>query len=109
MTCGPQQPPPPPMHRYPSWEDRIYQVASEGMKDVSTASGDQIDSKNNNGEAAAASGNAGLAETDLKGAGAYGSEVNVPVYATVKGVSGMAFFRVGHEFNILVRIFEIKS
>lgn len=63
------QPPPPPLHRYPSWENRIYQVASEGMKD---ATGDMIDSKNNNG---------------IEGLrGVYGSDINVPVYATVKGV-----------------------
>lgn len=61
------QPPPPPLHRYPSWENRIYQVASEGMKD---ATGDMIDSKNNNG----------------LHRGVYGSDINVPVYATVKGV-----------------------
>ncbi len=73
-----QPPPPPPLHRYPSWENRIYQVASEGMRDV------QIDSKNNNN---------GLAEDsrssfrDLGGLGGFGSDINVPVYATVKGVS----------------------
>ena len=64
-----QKPPPRPIHRYPSWEDRIYQVASEGMKD---ATGDQMgDSKNNN-------------QDQQNG---YGSDINVPVYATVKGVS----------------------
>jgi hypothetical protein len=66
------QPPPPPLHRYPSWEDRIYQVASEGMKDV--VIGAQIDTRNNNGEA-------------MSLRGGYGSDINVPVYATVKGVS----------------------
>ena len=70
------QPPPPPLpiHRYPSWEDRIYQVASEGMKD---ATGDLpviVDSKNNNGDC-----------SQLRAG--YGSDINVPVYATVKGVS----------------------
>ena len=61
-------PPPRPLHRYPSWENRIYQVASEGMKDaISTGTGDSIDSTNNN---------------------SYRSDINVPVYATVKGVSG---------------------
>lgn len=59
------QPPPPPLHRYPSWEKRIYQVASEGMKDQLL-----IDSKNNNED----------------NRGGYGSDINVPVYATVKGV-----------------------
>ena len=34
--CLIQQPPPPPMHRYPSWENRIYQVASEGIQELGT-------------------------------------------------------------------------
>ena len=58
----PSQPPPPPLHRYPSWERRIYQVASE----------------------------AGMGPTDqrasLRGS-YYGSDVSVPVYAAVQGVS----------------------
>ena len=62
-------PPPRPLHRYPSWENRIYQVASEGMKDAITtgAEADPIDTTNNN---------------------SYRSDINIPVYATVKGVSG---------------------
>ena len=62
------QPPPPPMHRYPSWENRIYQVASEGIQDLLEDSSRFRDSKNNNGESG------------------FGSDINVPVYATVKGV-----------------------
>ena len=61
-----QHPPPPPMHRYPSWEHRIYQVASEGIQEQDSS---KFDSKNNNGESG------------------FGSDINVPVYATVKGVS----------------------
>ncbi len=60
------QPPPPPMHRYPSWENRIYQVASEGIQELDSARFG--DSKNNNGESG------------------FGSDINVPVYATVQGV-----------------------
>ncbi len=74
-----QQPPPPPMHRYPSWEDRIYQVASEGMRDV-VVLGAQIDSRNNNNN-----GDEGVNPTSLRGG--FGSDIDVPVYATVKGVS----------------------
>ena len=55
------------MHRYPSWENRIYQVASEGIQE-SEDSARFRDSKNNNGESG------------------FGSDINVPVYATVKGV-----------------------
>ena len=79
-----QKPPPRPIHRYPSWEDRIYQVASEGMKD---ATGDQMgDSKNNN-------------QDQQNG---YGSDINVPVYATVKGVSHKVVHR-----EILSKVFNL--
>jgi len=59
-------PPPPPAHRYPSWEDRIYQVASEGLGDADVSA-----NGNNN-------------RNSLCG---YGDDINVPVYASVKGVS----------------------
>jgi len=66
--------PPPPIHKYPSWEDRIYQVASDGIKTSSDiVIGAQIDSRNNNN----------LLHGQL--AGGYGTDINVPVYATVKG------------------------
>ena len=83
---GQQRPPPRPIHRYPSWEDRIYQVASEGMRDA-TGGGDQIDSKNNN---AAENG--------------YGSDINVPVYATVKGVSAYIDADILQWFTPLVKL-----
>ena len=69
-------PPPPPIHKYPSWEDRIYQAASHGLahsRDV--VLGDQIDCRNNN--------SLGQHNTTP---GGYGADINVPVYATVKGV-----------------------
>ena len=72
-TASNSRPPPPPMHRYPSWEDRIYQVAKEGMKDAAV-----IDSHNNNSFEA----------NSLRGG--YGSDISVPVYATVKGVSNFS-------------------
>jgi len=64
------QAPPPPIHKYPSWEDRIYQVASDGLKAKDIVLGAQIDLSNNNME------NCGPG---------YGTDINVPVYATVKG------------------------
>ncbi|XP_040581773.1 uncharacterized protein CG43867 isoform X4 [Lepeophtheirus salmonis] len=53
-------PPPRPLHRFPSWEDRIYQVASEGLTVNSEA------------------------KMNFQ-RGAFGCDINVPVYATVKG------------------------
>ena len=87
-----QKPPPRPIHRYPSWEDRIYQVASEGMKD---ATGDQMgDSKNNN-------------QDQQNG---YGSDINVPVYATVKGVSHKVVHReiLSKTFNMDLQFWAIQ-
>ena len=74
-------PPPPPIHKYPSWEDRIYQVASHGLSQTSeVVLGAQIDSRNNNNNSLPPS-HQHLAP------GGYGADINVPVYATVKGVS----------------------
>ncbi|XP_059087273.1 uncharacterized protein CG43867-like isoform X9 [Tigriopus californicus] len=64
-----ERPPPRPLHRYPSWENRIYEVAKEGV------SGDQIDNTRNNNE----NRNSALLS------GGYGDEINVPVYASLKG------------------------
>nr|XP_018897764.1 PREDICTED: uncharacterized protein CG43867 isoform X3 [Bemisia tabaci] len=61
------KPPTPPLHRFPSWESRIYQVANEGL---STNVADQADSSNNNAGRAVNSGYC---------------DISVPVYATVKG------------------------
>ncbi|KAL1138524.1 hypothetical protein AAG570_008587 [Ranatra chinensis] len=61
------KPPTPPLHRFPSWESRIYQVASEGLAPHPTP-----DSSNNN--------TAGRLHTS------HGyCDISVPVYATVKG------------------------
>ena len=68
MTSG-NNPPPRPLHRYPSWEDRILQVASEGLDEHSSEN-----SKNNNGD------------EQKRNSFLYGNDFSVPVYATVKGV-----------------------
>ncbi|XP_039294127.1 uncharacterized protein CG43867-like [Nilaparvata lugens] len=61
----PPKPPTPPLHRFPSWESRIYQVANEGLA-TSTL---QTDSTNNNHNPPSQG---------------Y-CDISVPVYATVKG------------------------
>ncbi|XP_024084536.1 uncharacterized protein CG43867 isoform X3 [Cimex lectularius] len=61
------KPPTPPLHRFPSWESRIYQVANEGLAPHPTP-----DSSNNN------------TATRLHVSQGY-CEISVPVYATVKG------------------------
>ena len=62
--------PPPPCHKYPSWEEKLYQVASDGLSVI----GATIDGSNNNYESPHYT-------------SGYGPDINVPVYATVKGVS----------------------
>ncbi|KAG8249420.1 Pleckstrin y domain-containing H member 2 [Homalodisca vitripennis] len=58
------KPPTPPLHRFPSWESRIYQVANEGL----------------------ATSQAAIETSHHQGSGSQGyKEISVPVFATVKG------------------------
>ncbi|XP_049943352.1 uncharacterized protein CG43867 [Schistocerca serialis cubense] len=57
------RPPTPPLHRFPSWESRIYQVAAGGLQ---------------------ADGTTGHTSAGHQSAGGY-CDISVPVYATVKG------------------------
>lgn len=67
------KPPTPPLHRFPSWEAKIYEVAKDGLAGDDSDSQDQdlsnIDS---------------LPRTQGAVIGGY-CNINVPVYATVKG------------------------
>ncbi|XP_034239350.1 uncharacterized protein CG43867 isoform X3 [Thrips palmi] len=63
------KPPTPPLHRFPSWESRIYQVAAEGLQVHSSCSNpNSNDSTNNNSKIPSGY-----------------CDISVPVYATVKG------------------------
>ena len=80
-------PPPRPLHRYPSWEDRIYQLACEGVgsETVVRRDGNRRDCGSNRNSAVLSAG--------------YGNEISVPVYATVKGVRVFdAFYDRGNSF-----------
>ncbi|XP_059480674.1 uncharacterized protein CG43867 isoform X5 [Neocloeon triangulifer] len=71
------RPPTPPLHRFPSWESKIYQIADEGFQLPSIVNGSSTmksDSTNNN-------------TSSLRGhkPGGYIGDISVPVYATVKG------------------------
>lgn len=68
------KPPTPPLHRFPSWEAKIYEVAKDGLAGDESDSQDQDRSSNN------------LDSLPRQGAviGGY-CDINVPVYATVKG------------------------
>lgn len=67
------RPPTPPLHRFPSWEAKIYQVASDGL-----TSGENSKRETSNTLDGSTEGN--------RASGGY-CDINVPVYATVKGVS----------------------
>lgn len=68
------KPPTPPLHRFPSWESRIYQVANEGLSTTPT----------NHVETATCT--TTVHPTRVVTSQGY-CDISVPVYATVKGVS----------------------
>nr|CAD7396662.1 unnamed protein product [Timema cristinae] len=72
-ACCSGRPPTPPLHRFPSWESRIYQVAADGLQVAGPQQ--QADSANNNGRSAGTHGHSSAGYCDI----------SVPVYATVKG------------------------
>lgn len=74
------KPPTPPLHRFPSWESRIYQVANEGLAGVAAVA--------NPAEPIAAT--AAVHPSRVVSSQGY-CDISVPVYATVKGVS---FYRI---------------
>ncbi|KAB7506302.1 Uncharacterized protein Anas_04819 [Armadillidium nasatum] len=59
------KPPTPPLHRFPSWESRIYQVAQKGLSVADLGTDDRL-------------------HRHSTGLGSY-PEIHVPVYAAVKG------------------------
>jgi hypothetical protein len=67
------RPPTPPLHRCPSWESRIYQIASTGIKSATSTPTHsmRMNAKNNN--------------TFQQKSSTVLNEYNVPVFATVKG------------------------
>lgn len=69
------KPPTPPLHRFPSWEAKIYEVAKEGLAGDDSDSQDQDITSNNIDSLPRAQGAV---------IGGY-CDINVPVYATVKG------------------------
>lgn len=69
------RPPTPPLHRFPSWEAKIYQVANNALV------GNETDSQEVVG-----AGGGGVGSGNNTMTAGY-CDINVPVYATVKGVS----------------------
>jgi len=74
------KPPTPPLHRFPSWESRIYQVANEGLSAAPTEPTTTAVATSSSTTAAV------VHPTRVVTSQGY-CDISVPVYATVKGVS----------------------
>ncbi|XP_055926496.1 uncharacterized protein CG43867-like isoform X1 [Argiope bruennichi] len=71
------KPPTPPLHRFPSWESRIYDVANNGINVSSDISPVPANDSSNN--------NQSKTSNDVNSSNNTFTELNIPVYATVKG------------------------
>lgn len=78
---GQARAPTPPLHRFPSWEAKIYQVASDGL-----TSGENSNRETSNALDDSSSADGTTQRAHRTASGGY-CDINVPVYATVKGVS----------------------
>lgn len=74
--------PTPPLHRFPSWEAKIYQVASDGLEASDTSNANDKDTSHNTLDSSTDGGHSRAQRT---ASGGY-CDIPVPVYATVKGV-----------------------
>ncbi|GIY83075.1 uncharacterized protein CG43867 [Caerostris darwini] len=77
MESNPGKPPTPPLHRFPSWESKIYDVAVNGINMSSEISPVPINDSSNN--------NQSKTLNDASHSNAAFTELSIPVYATVKG------------------------
>lgn len=73
------KPPTPPLHRFPSWEAKIYQVANDGLAGITTTNDGDSDSQDQD----RSSTNVDSLPRNSQQAGY--CDINIPVYATVKG------------------------
>lgn len=78
--------PTPPLHRFPSWEAKIYQVANDGL-----TSGDNTNSNDRNSSNPLNDSNESSGKRVQRTASGGYCDINVPVYATVKGVRRHTF------------------
>lgn len=78
--------PTPPLHRFPSWEAKIYQVANDGLSTGENCSPQDQDEPENALENGGGDATDGSTRAQRTASGGY-CDINVPVYATVKGVS----------------------
>lgn len=94
---GTPRPPTPPLHRFPSWEAKIYQVANSGL-----AGNDSVtQSRDSPGIGSNVTGVTSRAQATASGGYC---DISVPVYATVKGVINSFYFKL-----IILLIFQNDS
>lgn len=74
--------PTPPLHRFPSWEAKIYQVASDGLEASENSNVNDKDTSQNTLDSSTDGSHSRVQRT---ASGGY-CDIPVPVYATVKGV-----------------------
>lgn len=80
------RPPTPPLHRFPSWEAKIYQVANNALVGNETDTQSlKTGAESGDGVVAGGGGSGQSSQHNTLSAGY--CDINVPVYATVKGVS----------------------
>lgn len=77
--------PTPPLHRFPSWEAKIYQVANDGLTASENCSSSQEPDESGNSMENSSGDGADSSRAQRTASGGY-CDINVPVYATVKGV-----------------------
>lgn len=78
--------PTPPLHRFPSWEAKIYQVANDGLTSSENRSSSQEADESGNSMENSSGDGIDSSRAQRTASGGY-CDINVPVYATVKGVS----------------------
>ncbi|XP_058115979.1 uncharacterized protein CG43867 [Anopheles coustani] len=83
---GTPRPPTPPLHRFPSWEAKIYQVANDGLAGAGSGNGagDENESQDQESGSGMTSSLGGPNTRSQTVSGGY-CDISVPVYATVKG------------------------
>ena len=83
------KPPTPPLHRFPSWESRIYQAAAEGFSvtEQPPSIASSLPAQSNQHHPNQHHPRSHTHRLSATGSVAY-HDISIPVYATVKGVSG---------------------
>ncbi|XP_058061426.1 uncharacterized protein CG43867 [Anopheles bellator] len=81
---GTPRPPTPPLHRFPSWEAKIYQVANDGLAGAGNGAGDENEPQDQESGSGMTSSVGGPNSRSQTVSGGY-CDISVPVYATVKG------------------------